>query len=81
MSRIHGEVRALAQRIQALSDTDRAKILAQVTLAEGKKVPWSAVQRLQTRVRRRKLDGENLDRDIVEAVSEVRRERVRKPRR
>ena len=50
-------------------------------LAEGKKVPWSAVQRVQTRVGKLALDGEKLDRDIVEAIRDVRRDRGRKPRR
>ena len=81
MARVQAEVQALAERIQALADADRAKILAQVMLAEGKKVPWSSVQRVQTRMRKVGLEGDKLDRDIVEAVREVRRDRARKPRR
>jgi hypothetical protein len=77
MARIQPEVQALAERIQALADADRAKILAQVTQAEGKKTPWSAVQQVQSRVRRIGLHGEKLDRDIVSAVREVRRDRAR----
>lgn len=67
-------------RIQALADADRAKILAQVMHAEGKKVPWSAVQRVQNRVRGAGIGGDKLDRDIVDAVREVRRDRARKSR-
>jgi hypothetical protein len=76
MARVQAEVQALAERIQALADADRAKILAQVMLAEGKKVPWSSVQRVQTRMRKVGLEGDKLDRDIVEAVREVRRDRA-----
>jgi hypothetical protein len=81
MARVQGEVQALAERIQALADADRAKILAQVMLAEGKRVSWSAVQRVQGRLRKIGLDGARLDRDIVEAVRATRRDRARKPRR
>jgi hypothetical protein len=80
MARIQAEVQALAERIQALADADRAKILAQVMLAEGKKVPWSALQRVQRRVREVGVDGDKLDRDIVEAVREVRLDRTPKSR-
>jgi hypothetical protein len=80
MARIQAEVQALAERIQALADADRAKILAQVMQAEGKKVPWSSVQRVQSRVRRIGLRGGKLDRDIVDAVRAVRRDRARKSR-
>lgn len=67
-------------RIQALADADRTKILAQVMLAEGEKVPWSALQRVQRRVRQVGCDGDKLDRDIVQAVRDVRSDRVRKSR-
>ena len=80
MARVQAEIRALAERIQALADADRAKILAQVMQAEGKRVPWSAVQRVQSRVRSVGLRGEKLDSDIVDAVREVRRDRARKSR-
>jgi len=80
MARVQAEIRALAERIQALADADRAKILAQVMQAEGKRVPWSAVQGVQSRVRSGGLRGEKLDRDIVDAVREVRRDRARKSR-
>jgi hypothetical protein len=80
MARIQAEVQALAERIQALADADRAKILAQVMQAEGTKVAWSAVQRVQSRVRRIGLRGEKLDRDIVDTVRQVRRDRARKSR-
>jgi hypothetical protein len=80
MARVQAEIRALAERIQALADADRAKILAQVMQAEGKRVPWSAVQRVQSRVRPVGLRGEKLDSDIVDAVREVRRDRARKSR-
>lgn len=80
MAKIEAEIRALAERIQALADADRAKILAQVMRAEGKGVPWSAVQRVQGRVRSVGLRGEKVDRDIVDAVREVRRDRARKSR-
>jgi hypothetical protein len=49
-------------------------------LAEGKKVPWSALQRVQRRVGQIGLDGDKLERDIVEAVRDVRRDRARKSR-
>ena len=80
MARVQAEIRALAERIQALADADRAKILAQVMQAEGKRVPWSAVQRVQSRVSSVGLRGEKLDSDIVDAVREVRRDRARKSR-
>jgi hypothetical protein len=80
MTRIQAEVQALAERIQALPDADRAKILAQVMQAEGKKILWSSVQRVQGRVRRIGLRGEKLDRGIVDAVRAVRRDRARKSR-
>ena len=67
-------------RIQALADADRAKILAQVMQAEGKRVPWSAVQGVQGRVRSLGLRGEKVDRDIVDAVREFRRDRARRSR-
>ena len=80
MARVQAEAEALAMRIQALADADRTKILAQVMLAEGKKVSWSALQRVQRRVRQVGLDGHKLDRDIVQAVRDVRSDRVRKSR-
>ena len=80
MARVQAEIRALAERIQALADADRAKILAQVMQAEGKRVPWSAVQRVQSRVSSVGLRGEKLDSDIVDAVREVRRDRACKSR-
>ncbi len=80
MAKVQAEIRALAERIQALADADRAKILAQVMQAEGKRVPWSAVQQVQGRVRSAGLRGEKVDRDIVDAVREVRRDRARKSR-
>jgi hypothetical protein len=80
MAKVQAEIRALAERIQALADADRAKILAQVMQAEGKRVPWSAVQRVQGRVRSVGFQGEKVDRDIVDAVREVRRDRARKSR-
>jgi hypothetical protein len=80
MARIQAEVRALAERIQALADADRAKILAQVMQAEGKKVPWSSVRRVQSRVGRIGLRGDKLDRDVVGTVRQVRRDRARKSR-
>ena len=80
MARIQAEVRALAERIQALADADRAKILAQVMQAEGKKVPWSSVRWVQSRVRRIGLRGDKLDRDVVGTVRQVRRDRARKSR-
>jgi hypothetical protein len=78
MAKVQAEIQALAERIQALADADRAKILAQVMRAEGKRV--SAVQRVQGRVRSAGLRGEKVDRDIVDAVREVRRDRGRKSR-
>jgi hypothetical protein len=80
MAKIQAEIRALAERIQALADADRAKILAQVMQAEGKRVPWSAVQRVQGRVRSGGVRGEKVDREIVDTVREVRRDRARKSR-
>ena len=80
MAKVQAEIRALAERIQALADADRAKILAQVMQAEGKRVPWSAVQRVQSRVRSVGVRGETLVSDIVDAVREIRRDRARKSR-
>jgi hypothetical protein len=80
MARIQSEVQELARRIQALPDAQKAKILAQVMLAEGKDVPWSAIEDIQRRMRKLDLDPEKLDRDIVKTVREVRRDRRRKPR-
>jgi hypothetical protein len=78
MARVQAEVRELAERIQALADADRAKILAQVMLGEGKGVPWSALQRVQRRMRQVGVDGDKLDRDIIESVRDVRHDRLRK---
>ena len=68
MARIETEVMDLAKRIQGLPDAERAKILARVMIAEGKKVPWSAVEAIQQRARDSKLDPKELERDTVEAV-------------
>lgn len=80
MAKVQAEIQSLAERIQALADADRAKILAQVMRAEGKRVPWPAVRRVQGRVRSVGLRGEKVDRDIVDALREVRRDRARKSR-
>lgn len=80
MPKREAESRVLAERIQALANADRAKLLAQVMQAEGKRVPWCAVQRVQGRARSVGLRGESVDRDIVDAVREVRRDRVRRSR-
>ena len=80
MARIEAEVMDLVNRIQGLPDAERAKILARVMIAEGKKVPWSEIEKIQQRARESKLDAKELERDIVEAVREVREERSRKSR-
>ena len=70
----------LAKRIQVLPDAEQIKILVRVMKAEGKKVGWSAVEKIQQRMVKLKVDEEQLTRDIVESVREVRREQRRKNR-
>jgi transposase InsO family protein len=70
----------LAKRIQILPDAEQIKILSRVMKAEGKKVSWSEVERIQQRMAKLKVDEDQLTRDIVESVREVRRERQRKSR-
>jgi transposase InsO family protein len=70
----------LAKRIQILPDAEQIKILSRVMKAEGKKVGWSEVERIQQRMAKLKVDEDQLTRDIVESVREVRRERRRKSR-
>ena len=72
MAKIQAAIHALAERIQALPAVARARILAQVMQAEGRRVPWSALQRVQ-KLRPLGRRGEDLDRDIVAAVRDVRR--------
>jgi transposase InsO family protein len=74
------QVQDLAKRIQVLPDAEQIKILARVMKAEGKKVGWSAVERIQQRMAKLKVDEEQLTRDIVESVREVRREHRQKNR-
>jgi transposase InsO family protein len=74
------EAQALAKRIQVLPDAEQIKILSRVMPAEGKKVGWSEVERIQQRMGKLDVDDEQLTREIVEAVREVRRERRRKSR-
>lgn len=80
MARIEADILDLAKRIQELPDAERAKILARVMIAEGKKVPWSEIEEIQQRARESKFDAQELERDIVESVREVRDERSRKSR-
>ena len=44
------------------------------------KVGWSAVEKIQQRMAKLKVDEEQVTRDIVESVREVRREQRRKNR-
>jgi hypothetical protein len=71
---IEPEIVALAQRIQALPEAEKVKILARVMAAEGTKVGWDAIERLQ-RAMPPVADQAELDRLIVEEVRAVRRER------
>jgi hypothetical protein len=70
----------LAKRIQVLPDAEQIKILVRVMKAEGKKVGWAAVEKIQQRMANLKVDEEQVTRDIVESVREVRREQRRKNR-
>jgi hypothetical protein len=74
------EAQSLAKRIQDLPDNEQIKILSCVMRAEGKKVGWAEVVRIQKRVGKQAVDEAKLTEDIVDAVREVRRERQRKNR-
>jgi hypothetical protein len=74
------EAQNLAKRIQELPDAEQIKILSRVMRAEGKKVGWAEVERIQKRMGKLAVDEAKLTADIVDAVREVRRERQRKTR-
>jgi hypothetical protein len=74
------EAQSLAKRIQDLPDAEQIKLLSRVMLAEGKKVGWSEVERIQKRMGKLAVDDERLTGEILEAVREVRGERQRKNR-
>ena len=74
------EARDLAKRIQILPEAEQIKILSRVMQVEGKKVPWTEVEAIQRRTAKLAIDPEKLEREIVETVREVRRERRRKSR-
>ena len=78
MTRMQAE--DLAKRIQVLPDAEQIKILVRVMKAEGKKVGWSVVEKIQQRMAKLKVDEAQVTRDIVESVREVRREQRRKNR-
>ena len=75
MQRPQREVHNLAQRIQALAPSDRAKLLARLMLDEEQKdEDWSAIDAIRRRTSR--VDTRILNREIDRAVREVRRERA-----
>ena len=67
----------LAKRIQDLPDNEQAKLLARVLVAEGRNVPWARLETIQRRIAKLNLDPQQVDRDAIEAVRTVRRERRR----
>ena len=69
------EARSLARRIQVLPEAEQIKIVSRVMQAEGKKVGWSEIDKIQRRTAKLNLDEEGLTREIVETVREVRRAR------
>jgi hypothetical protein len=70
----------LARRIQDLSVGEQAKLLARVILAEGKKVPRSAIRAVQRRSRASQVSAAAVEGAIVQAVRAVRQGRARKRR-
>jgi hypothetical protein len=80
MTQFEAEALSLAKRIQVLPAAERVKILARVMEAEGREVPWEEIQRIQKGAEAGALDEDTLERDIVEAVRQVRQERRRKGR-
>ena len=70
----------LAKRIQDLPENEQAKLLARVMIAEGQTVPWSRIETIQRRIAKLDLDPQQVERDAVEAVRAVRRERRRSGR-
>ena len=67
------DVEVALEPFGGLDHADQAKRRAQAVRAKGKSVPRFAVRRVQGRVR----SLGKLDRDIVDAVREVRRDRAR----
>jgi hypothetical protein len=70
----------LARRIHHLSVADQAKLLARVMIAEGKKVPPSAIRAIQRRSRVSRVPAAVVDDAVVQAVRAVRQGRARKRR-
>jgi len=73
----HIQAADLARRIQGLSVAEQAKLLARVMLAEGQKVPRSAIRAIQ---RRAGASATAVDEQVVLAVRAVRSGRARKRR-
>jgi hypothetical protein len=70
----------LARRIQSLSAAEQAKLLSRVMLAEGKKVPRSAIRAIQRRVGASRMSAEAVEQHVVQTVRAVRNGRTRKRR-
>jgi hypothetical protein len=70
----------LARRIQGLSVAEQAKLLARVMLAEGKKVPRSAIRAIQHRAAASRMSAEAVEQQVVQTVRAVRSGRARKRR-
>jgi hypothetical protein len=70
----------LARRIQSLSAAEQAKLLSRVMLAEGKKVPRSAIRAIQRRVGASRMSADAVEQQVVQTVRAVRGGRARKRR-
>jgi|HubBroStandDraft_2_1064218.scaffolds.fasta_scaffold383368_2 hypothetical protein len=70
----------LARRIQGLSFADQAKLLARVILAEGQKVPRTAIRTIQRRAAASRMSAAAVDDQVVQTVRAVRSGRARKRR-
>jgi hypothetical protein len=70
----------LARRIQGLSVADQAKLLARVMLAEGQKVPRSAIRTIQRRAGASRMSAAAVDEQVVQTVRAVQSGRARKRR-
>ena len=66
-----------ARRIQGLPVAEQIKLLARIMIAEVRDVPLSRLDAIQRRIAKLNLDSAEVDRDAVEAVRSVRRDRRR----
>jgi hypothetical protein len=73
MARRRSQVDQLAERIIALEDADRAKLLARLMVEAGTPGDWSVLARIRRRVAKRR--ARSIDQLAVSAVRDARRAR------